>query len=181
MNNQIYEPAEDSYFLAETTKKFLKNKSKDIKVLDMGTGSGIQSDNLIKLGIKPENITAVDINKKALQQVKQLGVNIIESNLFDNVGSSFDLILFNPPYLPANKHDRKPDTTGGKKGNEIIIRFISQLSNYLTTKGVALFLTSSLTPISNTLLEIKKQYYKTAKIATKKLFFEELSIWELKI
>jgi len=33
----IYEPAEDSFLLAEQIKFFAKNK----KILDMGTGSGI--------------------------------------------------------------------------------------------------------------------------------------------
>ena len=55
-NNYFYQPAEDSYFLAEIVSSYLskiqENIKKEMKVLDMGTGSGIQAKTCIDNGIK---------------------------------------------------------------------------------------------------------------------------------
>ena len=48
----IYQPAEDSYLLQETLKQYLKSKSKNIKILDMGSGTGIQAKTARDLGFK---------------------------------------------------------------------------------------------------------------------------------
>ncbi len=169
-----YKPAEDSHLLAQTIKKHIKNKN--IKVLDMGTGSGIQSENLINLGIKKQNITASDINPQALKKAKALGVKTIKSNLFEKIPQKFDFIIFNPPYLPKHKYDFACDTNGGKKGDEIIIKFIKQLPKHLEKNGKALLLTSSLTPKrwKNFLDKMKIK-----KLNEKKLFFEKLFVWEI--
>jgi len=187
--NYFYQPAEDSFFLAEITKKYIKkiNKKKlnqqnqinKIKAFDMGTGSGIQSKNLISLKIPKNNITAVDINPTALHEAKKLGIKVIKSNLFQNIKEKYNLIIFNPPYLPENKYDKKPDTTGGKNGDETIIKFIKTLKPHLDKNGTALLLTSSQTPEKHWQAEAKKQKLKVKKLATKKLFFEELYIWEI--
>jgi len=173
----FYNPSEDSYFLTEVLKEKIKDKK--IKVLDLGTGSGIQSQTLIELGISKKNILASDINKSALQQVKKFGVNIIESNLFSKIPEKFDLVIFNPPYLPESEFDNEPDTTGGKNGDEVIVEFIKNLSNHLTISGRAFLLTSSLTPEKKWKKLAKEKGLKITKIATKKIFFEELYIWEI--
>ena len=94
--SNIYAPAEDSYFLSEIIKKNIKDIG--IKILDMGSGSGIQSEILIKNGIDPKNITLVDINNRAINSLKKKfsNCNILESNLFEKIKDKFDLIIFNP-------------------------------------------------------------------------------------
>lgn len=178
----MYDAREDSLFLVKITKKYLKDKNNEIKILDIGTGSGIQTKNLIELGIKKQNIIVSDIDDKALKIVENLGVKTINSNLFESFKSKekFDLIIFNPPYLPENKYDTEIDTTGGKKGDEVIIRFIEQLKSHLTKKGVCLLLTSSITPKKWITLAEKNKFI-VKKIETKKLFFEELHVWELSL
>ncbi len=171
-----YQPAEDSYFLADIVKKELKNKN--IKICDMGTGSGFQSQNLISLGVPNQNILAVDLNPKAIEKAKSLKVKTKLSDLFSNVKQKFDLILFNPPYLPEDKYDSLPDTTGGKTGDEIISKFISQLPSHLTPSGKALLLTSSFTPDSWKTVT-KRKNLSLKKFATKNLFFEKLFVWEI--
>ena len=118
----VYNPKEDSYLLSKAIKKNVKNIN--IKVLDMGSGSGIQAQTIIDLKIKPENIVLVDINKDAINILKKKFTKskVIKSDLFSNIKGKFDLIVFNPPYLPQHKHDKEKDTTGGKKGSETINR-----------------------------------------------------------
>jgi release factor glutamine methyltransferase len=181
----IYQPAEDSYFLCEIISDYLikltENQRPKIKVLDMGTGSGIQTINCLKNKIKKQNITAIDINPDAIKETKKLKIKSIKSDLFSKVNknSQFDLIIFNPPYLPEHKYDNQKDTTGGKKGDETIIKFIKQLNPHLSNNGVCFLLTSSLTPESAWKSEAKKQNLKIKLIASKNLFQEKLFIWKI--
>ncbi|MBI3623941.1 methyltransferase [Candidatus Pacearchaeota archaeon] len=174
---EIYPPSKDSYLLVEVLKKYVKNKK--IKALDMGSGSGIQAESLINIGIKKENMTIVDINPKAIVHLKTQfpKSQVIKSNLFEKVKGKFDLIVFNPPYLPENKHDKEKDTSGGKKGDETILKFLKQLKKHLNKNGRCFLLTSSLTPMERIKQEFKN--YKVKQVAKKKLFYEELTAWEI--
>ena len=87
--------------------------------------------------------------------------------------NKFDLILFNPPYLPEDKFDKGLDTTGGKNGSEVINKFLIQAKRYLNKNGKILILTSSLTK------KINWQIYSKKKLAEKRIFFETLYVWEL--
>ena len=113
----IYEPAEDSLLLQEQVKKFVKQ---GMKILDIGTGSGILAETAKQLG---GMVLAADINLESVKHVQSKGINSVVSDLFSNIKEKFDLIIFNPPYLP--KEDMEPEdsrlaTTGGENGNEII-------------------------------------------------------------
>jgi len=178
----FYQPAEDSYLISDCVKKYVyKLKSKKIKVLDMGTGSGFQSKNIINFGIKKENISAADINAYAIREAKKLKISVIKSDLFDKIkNKKFNLIVFNPPYLPEDKYDKEIDTAGGKRGDEIITRFIQDLKSYLLPGGICFLLTSSLTP-NSWKKEVKKQKLNMKKIKTKNIFFEKLYVWEIRV
>lgn len=181
----FYEPAEDSFFLAEvisdTLKKISPKDLKNLKAVDMGTSSGVQSKNFLSLGIKTQNITAVDINPDAIKEIKNIQIKKINSNLFTKVKGKFDIIAFNPPYLPEHKYDKQPDTTGGKEGDETIVRFIHQLKSHLTREGVCFLLTSSLTPNARWKAEAKKQKLKIKKLAEKPIFYEKLYVWKISV
>ena len=176
----IYSPEDDSYLLEETIKsqvpKSLKINPK-IKFLEIGVGSGIQLSAAKESGVKKENIFGVDINNDAVNHCKDLGFNCIKSNLFQNIKEKFDIIVFNPPYLPEDEmpedEESKLITTGGKKGSEIINEFLSQAKNHLKENGKIFLLTSSLTK------EINWLNYKKKLISEKKIFFENLQVWEL--
>jgi len=82
---------------------------KNLKVLDMCCGSGCIGVALSK-NLEAE-VTLVDISPDALDCSNQLAieaganVQIIESNLFDNVQGKFDIIVSNPPYIPSSELD----------------------------------------------------------------------------
>src|SRR3989344_5449295 len=147
----IYEPAEDSFLLESIISKYANNKV----VLDVGTGSGILADKAKKSGAK--SVLATDTNKEAVASVKSRNIKSIQSNLFQKVVGKFDLIICNPPYLPEDKMEDKESktiTTGGKKGDEFILKFLNQSMQSLNLSHKV--------------------------IASKKLFFEKLEIWEIK-
>ncbi len=181
----IYQPREDSYLLQEELVDLLKSFSeKSIKILDMGSGSGIQAITCRKLGFK--NITAVDINPESIDYLKKQNLKAIHSNLFNkiNKNNKFDLIIFNPPYLPEDKQeprDSQVQTTGGKYGYEIIVKFFKEAKAHLTEDGQILLLFSSLSKPEVILKEAEKINYKFKLAGRKKLFFEELFVYKFKL
>jgi release factor glutamine methyltransferase len=192
MKSEIYEPAEDSYLLNEVLKEYLKDKDKKIKILDMGTGSGIQIMTCIDLCFK--NTLAADINKEVIKELKKQKINVIHSNLFSKlykrkgdllgkplVPIRFDLIVFNPPYLPEDNdepNDSKLATTAGKKGYEIILEFLKQAKAHLSKNGAILLLFSSLSKPTIIKSKANEMGYKIKLLKRKKLFFEELFVYE---
>lgn len=172
----VYEPEEDSFLLKETLEKYLLTKDKCIKILDMGSGSGILAQACIDMGFK--DVLAVDIDKEAIEHLKKQRINAIQSDLFDDYKfqEKFDLIIFNPPYLPEDKYDKQADTTAGKKGYEIIARFLKQAKSHLNKNGVILLLFSSLSKPNIITKQAKTIGYNYKLLNKKKLFFEELYV-----
>ncbi|MBD3252748.1 DUF2431 domain-containing protein [Candidatus Pacearchaeota archaeon] len=179
----MYQPAEDSWLLSETTEKFLKNElknkqiNKQIKILDIGSGTGIQAETIMKLGFK--NILTSDIDEKAVKLLKKK-FKSVKSDLFSDIKEKFDLIVFNPPYLPEDKkepEDSKTATTAGKKGYELIVSFLKQAKIHLNKNGKILILFSSLSKPEIIKEKTKKLNYKFKLINKQKLFFEELFVY----
>lgn len=177
---KIYQPAEDSYLLSETLENYLKKiKDKKIKILDMGSGSGIQAEICRKLDFY--NIIAADINPEAVNHLKKQGFKSILSDLFSKINKKdkFNLIIFNPPYLPENKYDKNSDTAGGKKGYEIIVRFLKHAKKFLNKNGAIILLFSSLSKPDMIKKHAKKLGYNLELLSRKNLFFEELYVYLL--
>lgn len=173
----IYEPREDSFLLAKYVRKYAKGR-----VLDMGTGSGVLALAALE---KTKNVEACDIDKEAVKLAKSKGVKAYVSDLFFNVKGKFDLIIFNPPYLPLVReycgikldvnYANDKAIVGGKKGHETILRFFKNAKKYLKKKGKILMIVSSLTPDIEKIL--RKYKYKFRILEKKRIFFEELKIY----
>ena len=176
----IYEPREDSFLMEKAVKKYACGK-----VLDMGTGSGIQAIAAAK-NKKVRSITAVDINKEAvmiaLHDAMKRGIplSVQQSNLFENIDEKFDTIIFNPPYLPSDPKLKDLTLDGGKKGYELIQKFLKQAKKYLEKNGIILLLFSSLTDKAKVDEILTKNKYKFKKVDKLNLDFEELYIYKIK-
>lgn len=178
MDYEVYEPAEDSELLKRNIKNFAKSKI----VLDVGTGSGIQAVESAKYARK---VYAVDINPEAIEYCKKVheneNIEFIESDLFTNIQDlKFDLITFNPPYLPQDEGIVDPALYGGKKGWEIYEKFFSQVQKHLRDDdSKILILFSSLTN-KDKVEEIIKSYAFDFKEEDKThVFFEDLFVYSV--
>jgi len=168
----IYEPGEDSFLIGNFLKDLCKNKS----VLDVGAGSGYLAEIAMKNGAR--KVDAIDINEESVDVCKKKGIHAWQSDLFSNVEDSYDLIVFNPPYLPKDLDEDEESaliTTGGERGSEILERFFLDVRNYLNEKGKILIVISSLTGVDNLLFD----GFDFKLLGKKKLFFETLKVYLL--
>lgn len=168
----VYSPAEDSRLLLKHAYPRFRGS-----VLDMGTGSGYLA---IEAATHPavKHVIAVDINPESVKAVKQIvlsediSVDVRQGDLFESIGDeTFDLIVFNAPYLPSDGVPEEQSWSGGIIGKEILVRFLSEASKYLEQNGEILVVYSDKTGISEE--EFRKKYY-FELLEEYPLFFERL-------
>ena len=105
VNKEVLDPRPETELILENILKLYANKKKELKILDMCTGSGCIAISLAKEYPKSK-ITATDISKKALKvatkNAKKLNclkqIKFIECNLLNNI-ECYDIVVSNPPYI----------------------------------------------------------------------------------
>jgi release factor glutamine methyltransferase len=178
----IYDPNDDTFLLLDAA---LNEVKKTDKVLEIGTGSGIIAETLLK---KARCLVATDINPFATKIARKKGINVIRTYLFDGIKGKFDLVLFNPPYLPINpdflyyedynENDKWVNLAldGGPTGQEIIKKFLDDLGRYLSDEGRFLIVISSLTGIENIMDFAESKGFFVNIVREKRIFFERLVV-----
>ncbi|HWQ63345.1 MAG TPA: HemK2/MTQ2 family protein methyltransferase [Methanospirillum sp.] len=142
--DQVYQPAEDSFLLLKTAKSEVRSSD---RVLEIGVGSGYVSTGLLS---SCRLLVATDKNPHAASIAHNAGVQVVRADLAAGLCGPFDLILFNPPYLPTAPSERIDDwlelaLDGGPTGRDVIIRFLQEVPSLLSSEGRVLLLISSLT------------------------------------
>jgi len=185
--DDVYEPHDDTELLVSA---ILENETNITgkKVLEIGAGTGLISIILAKKGA---DVTAVDINEKAVEctkrnaRINNINIEVLEGDLFEPVsGKKYDLIVFNPPYLPEDSLDRYLSLTyreaviGGEKGNEVIIKFLKDLPNYLSENGKAYFITSSLSDVKEIMIVAIENRLRLELVKKARYFFEVLFVYK---
>jgi len=186
VDEKVYEPAEDTFLLAEN----LKVEEKEV-VLDMGTGCGILA---VLAAKKAKKVVATDINPHAIKCAeKNAKMNGVEEkiefrlgNLFQPIrpDETFSLILFNPPYLPSEPYEERSwigrAWAGGPSGRKAIDRFIMGAPEFLTIHGRILLVQSSLSDIDKTLEKFNETGFKARIVAEVRFLFERIVLVEAK-
>ena len=105
VDTNVLDPRPETEGIIEASIDLYKNKEKELKIIDIGTGSGAISISLVR-EFKNAKILATDISENAIKIAKK---NIFKKKLQNNIKikkiplneikSSFDLIVSNPPYL----------------------------------------------------------------------------------
>lgn len=173
--DSVYTPRDDSLLLAEA----LENEQ-PCKALDLGCGSGFLAILLAKRGC---TVTAADINPAAVAATERNAainfcqLEVVQSDLFENVKDAFDLIVFNPPYLPEDE----PIDWQWSGGIDIIRRFLEEAKGHLNPDGKILFVISTLTSEKETIEAIEKNGYHYKILARKKVPWEELIVFEINL
>jgi len=144
LSGEVYPPAEDSSPLLRAA---LREIGETDRVLEVGTGSGYVAAGLSG---RAAAVVVTDINPHAAACARARGLAAVRTDLFAGLSGPFDLILFNPPYLPTAPEERIDDwleyaLDGGPTGRVVIERFIADAGRVLAPFGRVLLLVSSLT------------------------------------
>ena len=180
-DDNVYNPAEDSYLLADNLEI-----SEGQSVLEIGTGSGIVAMYASRL---TDKITVTDINFDAFELARRNfrdngieGIEILFGNLFEPVKErKFDVILFNTPYLPTEDDEVIDDTInyafdGGVNGRKVIDLFLNEVGNHLNDGGIVQLIQSSLSGNEETLKMLDELGF-IAEIKEKEhFFFEDITL-----
>jgi release factor glutamine methyltransferase len=127
---------------------------KDIRIVDVGTGSGCIAVALAK-ELPDAEIYATDISAEALQTAKRNvarhgmldRIRFAESNILQSLSSlKFDLVVSNPPYIgfkeadslaiEVRDHEPKQALFGGPEGYELYPELILQSARQLKAQGL---------------------------------------------
>lgn len=178
----VYEPAEDSFLLADAA---LEEAEPGMHILEIGAGSGFVSA-VLRANIKNIRVFATEINPHAARCAKANEVEVIRTDLFRGLkpgsgGGSFDLILFNPPYLPTSEDEKVPGWLnyafdGGASGRETLDRFLDEVRDYLKPGGKILVLISSITGFEAVKEKMMRLGFEVEVVRSKKVSFEELMV-----
>lgn len=109
INNKVLIPRADTEILVEAILAYIKenNNKKQIRLLDLGTGSGCISITLAhyvtNLQIVATDISLEALNIAKLNTIKHMvsdKIDFIQSDWFQNIKiQKFDIIVSNPPYI----------------------------------------------------------------------------------
>ncbi len=132
-------------------------KFKDLKILDIGTGSGCIAISLAK-NLPDATVSAIDVSEKALATAKKnaqnnsVNVSFINQNILqtEDLKQQFDIIVSNPPYvrnlekeeIKKNVLDNEPHLALFVEDEDALVFYkkIAQLAQKnLTTNGILFF------------------------------------------
>lgn len=172
-------PRFETELLVNKTINYIKDYfDKDIKILDIGTGSGA-----IAITLKKElncKIDAIDISEKALEIAKEnakynkTDINFFKSDIFSNVKDKYDVIISNPPYISEDEEiedivkNNEPHIAlfAKNKGLEFYERILKEANNYINNKAIIAFEIGRYQ--GREIIELAKNYFPNSKISLEK-------------
>ena len=170
----LYEPAEDTFLLARATQRYSGKV-----VLEIGVGSGYITVELSKKSFTVGTDISINAIRKAKIKLKSINYNNVELVHCDGASPfrkrCFDMIVFNPPYLPSEKIiDLTVD--GGQEGIEVVKKFIEHSVNVVSNSGSIIFLLSNISNYKKIVKIFKEKGFEVKIKESLKLFYEEIFI-----
>jgi release factor glutamine methyltransferase len=179
----VYGPEEDTYFLLEA----LEDEDLSGNGLELGVGTGFIA---LHVCHRFKTFTATDINPEAValaarnaQTNNCNNITFLVSDLFSSVEGTFDVIICNPPYVPADEDITGIEDLsyhGGEDGRGVIDQVLAQFPPFLNPDGKVYVVQSSLSDIEKTQNVLKEMGFSSEIIARKRLFFEKLVVFRIK-
>ncbi|MEN8182181.1 MAG: peptide chain release factor N(5)-glutamine methyltransferase [Myxococcota bacterium] len=151
-------PRPETECLVEAVLERFADLEAELRILDLGTGSGAIA--LALLSERPKaRVTATDLSPRALEvaaaNANRLGLadrlRLLEGDLFEPVaGERFDLVISNPPYLregepglaPELAHEPHGALFAGPEGLEVLGRLVARAPEALEPGGWLAFETA---------------------------------------
>lgn len=139
LHDDVYEPGDDTWMLARVVQRHVGAGD---RFLEVGCGTGLVALAAARLGAV---CTATDRNPFAVRTAarnaaaNRLPLDVVQTDLLAGLCGPFDVVAFNPPYLPTAEHEHLPGPLdwafdGGPDGNVVVRRFVAQVEG-LVARG----------------------------------------------
>lgn len=181
VETEVYEAAEDSHLLARAA--VVRAESGDL-VLDVGTGSGYVAVTVAET--TGARVLGSDLNPHACRRAREAGVEAVRADLVAPFrDTTFDLVTFNPPYLPTPEAEGRDDwmeraLSGGESGREVVEPFLDTVRRVLDPDGRVLLVVSSLTGIDAVRERARTNGLTTRVVEEESFPFERLVVLSLR-
>jgi len=176
----VYQPAEDSALLATVAEDDVAASQ---RVLEVGTGSGWVAERVSEE--TGASVVASDLNPHATRQARGRGLEAVRADLVAPFrDGAFDVVLFNPPYLPEDAAAARDDwmecaLSGGEDGRAVVEPFLDAVGRVLADGGFALVLVSSLTGVDEVVEFAGERGFSAVALREESHPFETLSVLKL--
>lgn len=205
LDERVYDPSEDSFLLLDSLEECLPELQarKYPTVCEIGAGSGIVTT-FMKVNIHPHGLFfATDVNPAACDtilntvkendtQAKFHTVNVFQMSLTSAIRpKSIDVLVFNPPYVPAEEVPEIPsdpqDCTwldlallGGSDGMVVTWQVLYNLDKILAADGVAYILFCARNKPDSVAQIMRDRGWSVRTVISRKAGWEVLSVLEFK-
>ncbi len=141
--------------------------------LEMGAGNG---GNLVDMVKRSRLVVGTDIVMPAMSDWKEAGASFLLADRGSCLRDScFDLVAFNPPYLPA---DPAEDTAvGGGRGLEVPESFLREALRVVKKSGTVVFLLNDEANEEKMKKICAERGFRLERKASQRVFFEELRVY----
>jgi release factor glutamine methyltransferase len=181
LHEDVYRPAEDTFLLARAVHATVRPGQ---AFLEVGCGAGLVSLVAARTGAA---VTATDLNPHAVALLQHnarqngLKVRAVQADLLHGVAGPFDVVAFNPPYLPTTPEEYVPGPLnlafdGGPDGNATVLRFAAQVGALRPLPGTILVVHSSLSDPAPLERALEAAGYRCRVLLQESHFFERLTV-----
>jgi release factor glutamine methyltransferase len=192
VETSVYQPAEDSALLARAAVDAV---SATDRTLEVGTGSGWVAERVA--AETTAEVVAADLNPHACRQARERAreleaegegrLDVVAADLVAPFAdAAFDVVLFNPPYLPTDPDNEWDDwmeraLSGGESGRAVIDPFLDTVGRVLSPDGFVLLLVSSLAGYEAVLDRARTRGFSAEKAVEESYPFETLTVVRLRL
>lgn len=148
VNQNVLIPRFETEELVDNTIRYIKaNFSGEVKIIDVGCGSGAIGITLAK-ELENAKVTCLDISDAALdvtrENAKRLNVfiNVLKGDMLDYVNDKYDVVISNPPYIATDEEiedivkNNEPHLAlySGEDGMDSYRQIFSKIKNVINDK-----------------------------------------------
>ncbi len=159
VDKNVLDPRPDSEILVHEAIKIASDLGSDLKMLEIGAGSGCLSISITKNCRNISSALALDISEEALKVCQKNiakhdlinKIKTIKSDIFSAINNDekFDIIISNPPYIRSSEIENLQDEVrifepilaldGGGDGLDFYRKIIDEAPKFLNKNGYLIF------------------------------------------
>ena len=148
VNQNVLIPRFETEELVDNTIRYIKaNFSGEVKIIDVGCGSGAIGITLAK-ELENVKVTCLDISDAALDVTREnakrlnVSINVLKGDMLDYVNDKYDVVISNPPYIATDEEiedivkNNEPHLAlySGEDGMDSYRQIFSKIKNVINDK-----------------------------------------------